>query len=1308
MSSYSEPFGRYRLLERLGEGGMAEVFKAKSFGVEGFEKVLVIKRILPKLAAQTRFVDMFVHEAKLAVRLSHANIVQVFDLGRLDPPTGEATTYFIAMEYVPGMDLASLLSRCRRMRRQLPVGMAVFIAAEVAKALDHAHRRRDEQSRPLGIVHRDISPQNILISWEGEVKVTDFGIAKATQSMTDEEVGETRATRVRGKLAYMSPEQARGDAIDGRSDLFSLGTVFYEMLAGSNPFSAPTAFEVSRRLQASEFPPLSLVRADVPQQLLEIVTKVLARSVEARFADVGRLHEALLGYFYATGERYGASDLARFLEPFREPTMSGEFAGGAVLEEEPAVADEHTPVEGLTSTGARSRARGGAAPSGEGTDGARSQSVGERREVTSLVLGLDRGDEAAAAKSIARTEGVLARYGAVVMEREPCQVVALFGLGDADGRDTEAAVLAGLVLLRGGSGVTSAGIHLGRVLVDAAGTPSRDERLGALVASAQALSRVSEGQLAISGLAARVVRSVFVTEDLPSTGLAVPEGSRLVTGTLPPSVAYGRFVGRREELRLLGDILAAATRRRSQIIVIKGERGIGKTRLLAEMDRRLSLGNYNVGFYRAACPGNGVDAPWSGLTAMLQVLCGIQEGDEEERIRALLPRLRALGLRDEEAAAVMGQLGAELGEPVRSSSEVHAALRTAFTRMVQSLCEDRLHCFCWDEAQALDPLTLEAIASTAARSGTRAVFVLATCGEASPLLAGHPCFHRIQLGELSEEDAARLLATRMEASVLPPELLNFCQQRAGGHPLFLEELIRELLDSGAIASAGGVIKSRLEGAFAIPRSLRMLISARMRRMDVEERAVLQASAILGEPVLIEVLAAMLQKRVAAVSRVVSGLVARELLRSTAPAQASFASPIHGEIVLDAMPAEARRAMHAAAAAAYVDVVGELAVEHAERVGEHLYHAGDRDRAATFFARAAFHKVRAHQVEPAVRLLYRALDLAEHERRDVDELTAWLRGLADAVGRVRVSPELSELLARVLRRVDAGGDVEARVVVRLDATRALGAVNLFDAAYLQLEEAFSLVGERHELRRRALLCEINMATRSGDFNRGARAAEQLEAMGPEHDAETLMAISDVRAAFGDAESALAALDRAEALSDPRDVAAACERAKHRVLIYAYSRNIAASMDASARAVELARATGIRYEIAAALHNLGDGARRLGDLQRAYASLTESKEIAEALGNERLLSLNRMHLAYLDGLSGVSGADTLLRELIRYADGRAYWTDALEGRFLLGALLVRRGLGDEGQRELEEAQRMALSYGYRLIAEDAREALLELPG
>ncbi|XXT19934.1 protein kinase [Sorangium sp. So ce429] len=1305
----NETFGRYRLLERLGEGGMAEVFKAKSFGVEGFEKVLVIKRILPKLAEQGRFVDMFVHEAKLAVRLSHANIVQVFDLGRVDHPNGDPTSYFIAMEYVPGLDLATLLARCRRAKRPIPLGMAVFMTAEIAKALDHAHRRRDEQSRPLGIVHRDISPQNILLSWEGEVKVTDFGIAKATQSMTEEEVGEKRAGRIRGKLAYMSPEQSRADAIDGRSDLFSLGTVLYEMLAGSNPFSAPTAFEVMRRLQASEYPPLALVRPDVPSPLVDVVSTMLARSADDRFPDAGRLHEALLGFFYATGERFGANDLAEFLEPFHEEKAGAVLEASAVLEEEPLGANERTPVEvpHTTSTRTRTTASGLLQLLEKADSSPAARGLGERREVTALVL-IFTGSEEDAAKSIARAREVLARHGALLLEQEASQLVAVFGLGDADGRDTEAAVRAALVILRsrGGGASVSAGIHLARILVDGAGAPIRDERLASLIASAQALARATESQVAVSHLTGRVLRNAFTTEELPGAGRTAPEGGRVVTSAHPPDGAYGRFVGRRDELKQLGDILAAATRKRAQIAVIQGERGIGKTRLLAEMERRLSKGDYNVGVYVASCPHNGADVPWSGLTAMLQVLCGIQEGDDEERIRAVLPRLRALGLREEESAAVLGQLGAALVDQ-RAPQGTSAILRTAFPRMVQSLCEDRLHCFAWDDAQAMDQLTAETLLATAGRAGgLRAVLILATRTDPPPLLEAHPQFYRLKVGELSDSDSARLMSARIGATLLPPEVLAFCRERAGGHPLFLEELIKELSDSGALSVAGGVVKARLDGASAVPRSLRTLIATRVRRLDPSDRAVLQAAAILGDPVPTEVLAALLQQKLSAVNRAISGLATRDLLRLKGPAQASFASPMHGEIVLDAIPPELRRELHATAAAAYVAVVGEDSAEHAERIGQHFYQAGDRDRAATFYARAALHKIRANQLDPALRLIFQALDLGDHAQRSPAELSAWLGALADVVVRVRSAPDLGDVVARALRRIDEAGTPEQKLSARVDVARALGAVDLFADAYARLEEAYALAGDREELRRKALACETEIGVRTGDFARAVRAVEQLEAMGEIDDARLLLAISQTRAATGDIQAALRALDRAEGLGDPGDLAAASAREKQRVLVHVFLRDFEAAVKTSARAVDLARSAGLRFETAAALHNLGDASRRLGDLPRAYASLTESKELAEESGHERLASINRAHLAYVDGLNGAAGAGDLLRELARYADARSYRTDALESRYLLGALLKHQGLAKEARRELAEVLELASAYGNKLIADDARAALAEL--
>jgi eukaryotic-like serine/threonine-protein kinase len=311
--------------------------------------------------------------------------------------------------------------------------------------------------------------------------------------------------------------------------------------------------------------------------------------------------------------------------------------------------------------------------------------------------------------------------------------------------------------------------------------------------------------------------------------------------------------------------------------------------------------------------------------------------------------------------------------------------------------------------------------------------------------------------------------------------------------------------------------------------------------------------------------------------------------------------------------------------------------------------------------------------------------------------------------VRRAPEIADLARRALERIDATGTMEERVSARIDVARALGSANLFEECYRRLAEAFELSGEGdelRELRRNALLIEAECAVRGGDFRRAVQAADKIEAMGPVEDERLLSIIAFVRASMSDLPAALRALDRAEALSDPGDLAAACARAKQRAWVYLYCRDLKTGIEASLQAVQIARAANLRYDIAATLHNLGEAARRLGDLPRAYAALTESLEVARSASNERLVSLNRLHLAFLDGMSGVAGADALLRDLIRYANAHGYWTDAIEGRYLLGMLLKHKGALEEAKRELLEVQSIAAAKGNPLIFEDAREALADM--
>ncbi|MFI5289596.1 MAG: serine/threonine protein kinase, partial [Polyangia bacterium] len=213
--------GPYRLLSQLAVGGMAEIYVAKTAGVGGFEKLIALKVIHPNFSEDPEFVQMLVDEAKLSVQLQHANIVQTFDLGRIDEQ------YYIAMELIDGIDLYRLLRQASEKEIDFPFEVAAFIAQETSSGLDYAHRKRDSKGRPLKIVHRDVSPQNVLVSYDGQVKIVDFGIAKAALRGQ-----QTAAGVIKGKYYYMSPEQAWGDPIDARSDVFSTGILLYEMLVG--------------------------------------------------------------------------------------------------------------------------------------------------------------------------------------------------------------------------------------------------------------------------------------------------------------------------------------------------------------------------------------------------------------------------------------------------------------------------------------------------------------------------------------------------------------------------------------------------------------------------------------------------------------------------------------------------------------------------------------------------------------------------------------------------------------------------------------------------------------------------------------------------------------------------------------------------------------------------------------------------------------------------------------------------------------------------------------------------------------------
>jgi TonB family protein len=314
----SNQFGQYTLLDRIAVGGMAEVWKARMKGVEGFQKTVAIKKILPHLTDSSDFVTMFVDEAKLAAQLNHNNIIHIYDLGKI------GDDYYIAMEFVDGRDLRSILNLARERDRPLPMGLALLVASRLASALDYAHRKRDFEGRELGLVHRDVSPQNVLISFEGDIKLCDFGIVKAVTKTSKTQMGA-----LKGKLQYMSPEQAWGRTVDARSDIFSLGSLLFEMLTGRRLFAGESEMSVLDAVREGRIQAPRDLDPRIPLEVNNLVLRALAKEPGDRYESAGAMQREIDSILTTLQPPTTPLELAGYLKDLVGPSGAAEAAATA-------------------------------------------------------------------------------------------------------------------------------------------------------------------------------------------------------------------------------------------------------------------------------------------------------------------------------------------------------------------------------------------------------------------------------------------------------------------------------------------------------------------------------------------------------------------------------------------------------------------------------------------------------------------------------------------------------------------------------------------------------------------------------------------------------------------------------------------------------------------------------------------------------------------------------------------------------------------------------------------------------------------
>jgi serine/threonine-protein kinase len=367
-----ETYGRYQLLKKLATGGMAQIYLARQAGLEGFEKLVVVKRILPHLAENEDFITMFLDEARIAARLNHPNIVQIFDLGAQDD------TFFIAMEYIHGEDVRRVWKQAERLGSNIPLPLILRMIIEACNGLDYAHKKADQSGRPLNIVHRDISPQNILVSFEGHVKVVDFGIAKAADQAT-----VTKSGVLKGKYSYMSPEQAGGEPLDCRTDTFALGVVLYELLTGSRLFKRSNDIQTLNAVMECKVDPPSMLSGRSPPELDAIVMKALAKKREDRYAEARLLGAALEEFLLSRKLPSSTAHLAAYLQEIYADRLAQEAEEGRLqfIESENSKDDgeKATPQSSSQLPKPQTRSTRGDVPRAQGTS---SRAAVQRSEAT--------------------------------------------------------------------------------------------------------------------------------------------------------------------------------------------------------------------------------------------------------------------------------------------------------------------------------------------------------------------------------------------------------------------------------------------------------------------------------------------------------------------------------------------------------------------------------------------------------------------------------------------------------------------------------------------------------------------------------------------------------------------------------------------------------------------------------------------------------------------------------------------------------------------------------------------------------------
>jgi serine/threonine protein kinase/predicted ATPase len=1359
-------FGKYELVDKIGTGGMAEVYLAKSYGAEGLQKSLVIKRILPEYSENQRFIEMFISEAKIAVLLNHPNIVQIYDFGKVDDD------FYLAMEYVEGDDLARVLSACDRAGKPLSIGEAVYIAVEVAKGLHYAHQRKDEFGAELSIVHRDISPQNLLISVDGTVKIVDFGIAKATS------VAEENPEQVKGKFSYMSPEQASGQPVDHRSDLFSLGVVIFELVCGRSLFKQTTHEETLSLVKSAVVPDISNLNADVPEQLEHLLYKVLARKPDERFQSARELQVELTRVLYSLGDIHDAMTLSSHIRTVEAHTQDRDLdrhppAGQTALTDvltpgspttasvRTGVAVDQTPVSEASLVN-----------DGDGQSAPVQLLARERKEVVVIageVIGLLELRASTSAQS--RWVQVLQEYTrivdsiafkneGVVHRVNENDFVIVLGIPVSSENDAERAIRVAMDLHEAIAGMSfsldsplqlAIGAGVAEVLVERGTDDNPSEYNWSFFGDSHAIAdRLAQAAMAkevlLGGQVYRRVRREYDCEVVDEIHFEDRDGN---ASALRPHRLLGRksqraqldelrksyraFRGREIPLRVLKNAYSQTVLRGSASgVLITGGMGIGKSTLVEEF--LSGLAPRNVRIVRAVITPFERDVPLGAMADFLTAVMRLGPRDDLRQLRdTLRTRVEALfpDVDDEERELLLHSLGSIFNVKYPGSEfreldgeERRARKYLSITKLLLRFAERKPLILAVEDAHNLDESTLEFATQFLSSRRDAPAFMIATANP-SRVAEGEGAWDTFvssrnlvveELGELNPDEARALVKDLLRVhGVFDESLVDEVLHRSGGNPLFIKEVVEVLRDRGLLDDAEELQKLETsdENPQWLPASVEGLIGARIDRLDLALKVVVQKVALLWTPFSVRDAGLVLDHDpVDALEKLVElELIERADHLDISPDQSfdpfavpdeqrlfRFCNALTQEVASRSLLPEEAETLHLGIAEHLVDSVGELGIADNALIAKHFEGAGRTERAIAYYklaAEEAFHDFGAAE---CLRLCAKVIERVDSEDSRSDNKVLFdtlllresaLHELGQANNRRKTLARLHELVMRV-------GEPDEQIDVLLREARFHFDEADFGAARDHLEQAREIATETGSQIGLAnssqveVLILMNEGKRDRAYALLEEAIEIYESQDTEETVEGLATCHNVRGILlrqsGRHREALEAYEEALVHAERGEISK-----QIRLLLIntgvalVYNGEFEEALERYERALEQCRRLGHRRDEASVLVNLGHAHLLLGETSRAASQIQRGVYLARKTGANAVIADGQISLGlcYLER-GELEAADQALHEGLRIADSIPSVYLSIHATLALAEVQLANGTSQDARVALMQAE------------------------